>query len=82
MITVSLLVDAETNGMRLSTPGSQSENPSPIVPEFNEIWTRPTGWNGPAAVLYRSLDDVTELVFMEGSQRVNMVPMVSGQVGL
>ena len=45
-----------------------------------EGWGLQPRWKGPKAVLYVSLDDSDRLVFMEGTQELNHIPLVSGQV--
>ena len=73
-----LLVDEETD--RPSSGPSRNEDqytsPTVSVEYYDEIWTPPDGWDGPDAVLYRSFDDVADLIFMEGDERVNIVPIV------
>ena len=77
-------MDEETRGSSSASPGPHDQNTFPTISvgEFDETWTPPNGWDGPDAVLYKSFDNMTNLVFMEGDQKVNMVPMVNGKVGI
>ena len=44
-------------------------------------WIKPSRWNGPDAVLYRSFDSSDRLFLMEGTEaEINSVLLVSGKV--
>ena len=49
-------------------------------PGSDEAWNPPSNWTGPQAVLYRHFDSFCDLTFMEGTQQMNIVPLVSGKV--
>ena len=49
-------------------------------PSSDEAWNPPCNWDGPEVVLYRSFDKSDGLDFMEGTQQMNIVPLVSGKV--
>ena len=49
-------------------------------PTSDEDWNPPSNWNGPEAVLYRHFDNSSDLAFMEGTQQIHIVPLVSGKV--
>ena len=50
--------------------------------DSGDTWKQPPEWNGTDPVLYRSFDNADGLVFMEGTQQINTMPLVSGQVKL
>ena len=45
-------------------------------------WVQPFGWTGPCPALYRSFDNMDDLMFMEGTEQKNYASLVSGQVQL
>ena len=46
----------------------------------DEAWNPPSNWNGTGAVLYRHFDSSCDLVLMEGSQQMNIIPLITGKV--
>ena len=80
-----LLLSVNQEASRLVSGSSvnqdQYTSPTVSVGYYDEIWTQPNGWNGPGDVLYKSFDNMTDLVFMEGDRKVNIVPRVRGKVG-
>ena len=61
---------------------STNETTTEITTVSNGIWTPPSNWTGPGAILYQSFDSSDGLELMEGNQSaaMNSVPLVSGMV--